>query len=165
MPLGMRVPFTRSDCMPSAAAGQLRPERRALRLSPQASQSLRLGREVDKSAGALWFVDRATNGVPEGGPAGGCASSSCVERSRAAGSAGLGAVERSVGQSNQFVRLGGGRGKEGKATGAGQANAERRRLAGRRKYRLDFLAQGDRLVARADAIAEDGEFVAADPRG
>ena len=80
-------------------------------------------------------------------------------------SAGLGAVERSVGQSHQFVRLDGSRGKEGEAAGAGQANAERGHVERRCEDRLDFLTQRDRLVARADSIAEDGEFVAADPRG
>ena len=41
-----------------------------------------------------------------------------------------------------------------------EALAERRR-----EYRRDFLPEGDRLVARADAVAEDGEFIAAEPRG
>src|SRR3984885_6981724 len=145
---------------------KFRPER--LGLSAQAIQSRRSRREVDdrpERDNALRFGGRATKGVLEDGAARGRAASSCVEHGRAARSAGLGAVERSVGETHQFVRLGGGRGKERKATGAGQTNAERRSVERRREYRLDFLSQGVRLVARADSIAEDGEFIAADPRG
>ena len=42
---------------------------------------------------------------------------------------------------------------------------ERDHVERRREDRLDFLAEGNRLVARADPVAEEGEFVAADPRG
>src|SRR3984957_469196 len=149
MPLGMRVPFMSGDCTPSPAVGQLSEasDRFATRLIRQASQSLRSGREVDNGAGALRFANRATKVDLEGGPARGCASGSCFEHGGVGGSAGLGAVKRSVGQSHQLVRLGGGRGKEGKATGAGQTNAEWGHVERRREYRLDFLTQGDRLIA------------------
>ncbi len=46
--------------------------------------------------------------------------------------------------------LGGGRGKERKAAGAGQTNAKRWNIERRREYRLDFAPERKRLVARAD---------------
>jgi hypothetical protein len=80
-------------------------------------------------------------------------------------SAGVRPAERSVRQTHQFIWPGGGRRKERKATGAGQANAKRGHVEARREYCLDFLPEGDRFVVRANPVAEDSEFVAADPRG